>query len=72
MKHRNRELLSRVLRANPAYELVLYDRLEPGVRVTGTPDDLNCAYYSFGDAGLAPVFFAPLPGLISTSVAVIV
>ena len=30
--HRNRELLSRVLRANPAYELVLYDRLEPGVR----------------------------------------
>lgn len=32
MKHRNRELLSRVLRANPAYELVLYDRLEPGVR----------------------------------------
>lgn len=30
--HRNRELLSHVLRANPAYELVLYDRLEPGVR----------------------------------------
>ena len=31
-KNRNREILSRVLRANPAYELVLYDRLEPGVR----------------------------------------
>lgn len=30
--HRNRELLSRVLRANPAYELVLYDRLDPAVR----------------------------------------
>lgn len=31
-RNRNRELLSRVLRANPAYELVLYDRLEPGMR----------------------------------------
>jgi hypothetical protein len=32
MKNRNREILGRVLRANPAYELVLYDRLEPAVR----------------------------------------
>lgn len=31
-KNRNREILGRVLRANPAYELVLFDRLEPMVR----------------------------------------
>jgi len=31
-KNRNREILGRVLRANPSFELVLYDRLEPAVR----------------------------------------